>query len=964
MTDGGTFPRDEPVGLGGRSPMADRSVAAPVGVAMSGQDVLLATKLHVPWPQPGFVPRRRLVEALGEGLARGRVLVCAPAGFGKTVLLADWARGGGRPVAWLGLDGGDSDPARFWRYAVAALDRARPGLAERVGPLPSGSFEGLVMALINELAADPGPDEVLLVLDDYHLVDSGPVHESVAFLLENLPSGLRVVVSGRADPPLPLARLRARGQLAELRAADLRFTPEEAAALLGETAGPDLPGTAVAALVARTEGWAAGLQLAGLSLRGHADPAGVVAAFSGSHRFVLDYLADEVLDGQPGQVREFLLDTSVLERLTGELCDAVTGRAGSQVMLADIERAGLFLVPLDEVRGWWRYHHLFADLLRARLQAEQPGRVQALHRAAAAWCEEHDLADDAVRHALAAGDPAWAARLVERHVETLLGRSEGETLRRWLAALPAESVRARPRLCLAQAYGAAQGFQVEALEALLDDAERAFAVSGDEPYEDPAGRPVSVLANVPAGIAFLRASLARLRGDAALAAGYNRRALAQLGEDDWLMRSFVRWNRAGADWLGGRLGPAERGLAEVLAELRAAGEAVRRVGGEPTEVLRAVEGGAEFFAGFLAMRVCYDLGQVQRAQGNLDAALATYRQALDRAGEDSSQPPHLGIAHVGLAQVLYERNELTAALDHATSGVTLCRQLAFTPALATGLAVVARIRHAHGDAAGAREAIGEAGQAGLSPQVITLFNPVPSQRARLLLAQGDIHAAAQWATAAGLSPDREPDYPREREYLVLARVLLAQDRPGQALTLLDRLLAQAATGGRADSVIEIQALRALTLAACGDHASALGALTEALTLACPQGYVRVFADEGAPMRALLAQLSTARPGRQHAAGRLGPGYLAALVRACGQADAVPQGRRATAAPPGLAEPLTGRELEVLRLLAAGRSNQRIAHDLVVALDTVKKHVTHVLGKLGAANRTEAVARARQLGLIP
>jgi len=909
---------------------------------MSGQDVLLATKLHVPWPQPGFVPRRRLVEALGEGLARGRVLVCAPAGFGKTVLLADWARGGGRPVAWLGLDGGDSDPARFWRYAVAALDRARPGLAERVGPLPSGSFEGLVMALINELAADPGPDEVLLVLDDYHLVDSGPVHESVAFLLENLPSGLRVVVSGRADPPLPLARLRARGQLAELRAADLRFTPEEAAALLGETAGPDLPGTAVAALVARTEGWAAGLQLAGLSLRGHADPAGVVAAFSGSHRFVLDYLADEVLDGQPGQVREFLLDTSVLERLTGELCDAVTGRAGSQVMLADIERAGLFLVPLDEVRGWWRYHHLFADLLRARLQAEQPGRVQALHRAAAAWCEEHDLADDAVRHALAAGDPAWAARLVERHVETLLGRSEGETLRRWLAALPAESVRARPRLCLAQAYGAAQGFQVEALEALLDDAERAFAVSGDEPYEDPAGRPVSVLANVPAGIAFLRASLARLRGDAARAAGYNRQALAQLGEDDWLMRSFVRWNQAGADWLGGRLGPAERSLADVLAERRAADE---------------------FFEDFLAMRVCYDLGEVQRAGGDLDAALATYRQALDAAGE-SSQAALTGLAHVGLAQVLYERDELAAALDHATRGVTLCRQLAFTPSLATGLAVVARIRHAHGDAAGAREAMGEAGQAGLSPQVVALLNPVPSQRARLLLAQGDAHAAAQWAKAAGLGPDDEPDYPREPAYLVLARVLLAQNDPSPALTLLQRLLGAAASQGRASSIIEIQALRALALAAGGDYPGAFGALTEALTPACPQGYVRVFADEGAPMHALLARLSAAQRDQRALARGVHPGYLAALLRACGEADAVPPQRRAAAAVPGLVEQLTARELEILALLAAGTPNSRIAEELVVTLDTVKKHVTHVLGKLGAANRTEAAARARQLSLIP
>src|SRR5499427_91995 len=498
--------------------MADPSVAAPARAAMSGQDVLLATKLHVPRPQPGFVLRPRLVEALGEGLTRGRVLVCAPAGFGKTALLADWARGGGRPVAWLGLDAGDSDPARFWRYVVAALDRARPGLAGRVGPPSPRSFEGLVTALINELATPPGDGEVLLVLDDYHLVDSPPVHESVAFLLENLPPGLRVVVSSRSDPPLPLARLRARGQLAELRAADLRFTGVEAAELLGETAGPGLPAVAVAALVARTEGWAAGLQLAGLSLRGQADATGFVAEFSGSHRFVLDYLADEVLDDQPGEVRAFLLETSVLERLTGELCDAVTGRAGSQAMLEQVERAGLFLVPLDEVRGWWRYHHLFADLLRARLQAEQPGRALALHRAAAAWSEEHDLADDAVRHALATGDAAWAARLVERHVETLLGRSDGVTLRRWLSALPAESVRGRPRLCLAQAYRAAMGCHTEALEALLDDAERAFAASGDESYENLAGRPVSVLANVPAAIAFLHADLARLRGEATLAA--------------------------------------------------------------------------------------------------------------------------------------------------------------------------------------------------------------------------------------------------------------------------------------------------------------------------------------------------------------------------------------------------------------------------------------------------------------
>jgi LuxR family maltose regulon positive regulatory protein len=964
MTDSGRPLRDEPPGLSEKSPLSDSPAAAPARGAMSGQHVLVATKLHVPRPQPGFVPRQRLSDALGEGLTRGVVLVCAPAGFGKTALLAEWARTGEQQVAWLGLDDGDSDPARFWRCAVAALDRARPGLAARMGsllaPPAPRSFTGLVAVLINELSADPNPDDMLLVLDDYHLVDSGSVHESVAFLMENLPPSLRVVVSGRADPPLPLARLRARGQLAELRVADLRFTPDEAAALLSETAGPGLPAGAAEVLVGRTEGWAAGLQLAGLSLRGHPDPAGFARAFSGSHRFVLDYLADEVLDGQAGETRAFLLETSVLDRLSGDLCDAVTGRTRSQAMLQDIERAGLFLVPLDEVRGWWRYHRLFADLLRARLQAEQPERVQGLHQAAAAWCDEHDLADDAVRHALASGEADWAARLVERHVETLLGRSEGETLRRWLSALPDQAVCGRPRLYLARAYGAAMGFQAEALEALLDDAERAQAASGDEPYGDPAGQPVSVLANVPAGIAFLRASLARLRGDVDLTAGYSRQALAQLRDSDWLMRLFVRWNQAAADWLGGRLGPAESGLAEVLAELRAADQAVRRVGGDPAEVLSGVDGGAEFFAGFLALRVCYDLGQVQRAQGNLDTALATYRRALASAG-DSGASSYMGLAHVGMAQVLYERNDLAEALDHATRGVTLCQQLAFTPPLAAGLAIVARIRNARDDAAGAVEAMDEAGRAGLSAQVIALFNPVPAQRAQLLLARGDTRAAAEWTAAAGLKPGDEPDYGREPAYLVLARVLLVQDDPGAALALLQRLLDAADRQDRTGSIVEIQALRALALAASGANAGALGALAEALALARRRGYVRVFADEGAPMRALLAQLSTARYRNSHAALPVDAGYLAELLRACSQLAAAPAA--ASAVPAVLPEPLTERELEVLRLIAAGKSNQRIARELVVALDTVKKHVTHVLAKLGAANRTEAAARARQLGLI-
>ena len=493
---------------------------------------------------------------------------------------------------------------------------------------------------------------------------------------------------------------------------------------------------------------------------------------------------------------------------------------------------------------------------------------------------------------------------------------------------------------LAQAYGAAQGFQVEALAVLVDDAERAFAASGGEPYEDPAGRALSVLANVPAAIAFLRALLARLRGEAAVAAGYNRQALARLGEDEWLMRSFVRWNQAVADWLAGRLGPAERGLAEVLAERQAAGQ------------------------GFLTMRVCYDLGQVQRAQGRLDAALATYRQALATAGADGSQPPYLGMAHVGLAQVLYEQGELGAALDHATRGATLGRQLAFTLPLAIGLAVVARTEQAQGDPTGALAAMGEAGQVELSPQVIPLLNPVPSQRARLLLTQGDVTAAAQWAKAAGLGPDDEPDYPQEPAYLVLIRVLLAQDRPGPALALLEHLRQAAVTQDRIESVIEIQALQALALAASGDEPAAVTAVAEALNLACPRGYVRVFADEGAPMRALLGRLIAAQRAEHLPARRVPPSWLAQIVQAFDAEPAVAgRGQRAAPAVPGLVEQLTGRELEVLGMLAAGTPNPVIAEELFVSLFTVKKHVSHILGKLGAANRTEAVARARELGLI-
>ena len=932
-------------------PMGESAAA---GAATSERDVLLATKLNVPGLRPDLVPRPRLAARLDESRGRGLILACAPAGYGKTVLLAEWARGGRQPVAWLSLDAGDNDPARFWRHTVAAVDRVRPGISERMGPLlgppPPPSFEPLVTALINEVAAQPDADEaLLLVLDDYHVISAQLVHESLGFLLEHRPPGLHLALTSRSDPPLALARLRARGQLTELRAAELRFTPEEAAALLQQVAAAPggarldapLPDAVAAALAARTEGWAAGLQLAGLSLRGQNDIDGFVAAFTGSHRYVLDYLAEEVLEQQPDRVREFLVETSVLERLSGELCDAVTGRPGSQALLEQVERAGLFVVPLDQVRGWWRYHHLFADLLRARLQQEQPGRVPELHRNAAVWYAGRGLADDAIRHAVAAGEMTWAARLIERHFDELFYlRGEGATVKRWLSALPGDLVRTRPRLLLAQALLASYDGRMEKAEPLLGAAEQAYAGAAEEPFEPTVGRAGSMLVNVPALIAIRRGFVALLRGDAEETAAFASRALAESKEGEWLLNSTARGYLGLAEWLRGRLVEAERAFASTIARGQAAGQAT------------------------LTGWHRYQLAQVQRALGRLDMAVQTYEEALRATAVPGRPPvPTVGLVYVGLAEVTYQRNELDSALRYVTEGIALERQFLGGTSPTAGLVTLAWIRQAAGDLAGALEAIGEAEHA--PPATAGLLNPFPAQRARLLLAQGEVAAAARWTHETGLHADDEPCYPREPGYLVLARVLLAQQLPDEALALLDRLHAAAVAQARVGSVIEAGALRALALAACGQDAGAVNALAEVLTLACPQGYVRVFADEGAPMAALLGQLIASQRAGQAAAG-VPLSCLARLQRAFDVGHTGPGSRYGTAPAtvPGLVEQLTSRELEVLGMLAVGKSNQAIADELVVTLDTVKKHVSHLLGKLGAANRTEAVIRARELGLIP
>ena len=549
------------------------------------------------------------------------------------------------------------------------------------------------------------------------------------------------------------------------------------------------------------------------------------------------------------------------------------------------------------------------------------------------------MADDAIGHAAAADEMLWAARLIERHFDTVYyWRSEGATIRRWVSALPPDLARSRPRLLLVQALMTATGGNLGAVEPFLAAAERAAAEAAEEPFEPTAGRAGSMLVNVPALIALHRSYLAQLRGDAESTAAFAQRVLAELGGGERLVESLAQWNLAVAEWLRGRPTQAARAFASSIAAWRTVGQ----------RTLAAYGG--------------YQLGQVQQAQGRLDAAARTCLQAMEFAAlPGQPAPPTAGPAYVGLAEVAYQRNELDTALRQVTDGIALCRRFVYSAPLAAGLVTLAWIREAMGDPAGAREAMGEAGEA--SPGPAGPLNPVPAQQARLLLTQGDVAGVARWAQQNGLGPDDEPDYAREPGHLVLARILLAQDRPGQALALLDRLHAAAAAQGRTGSLIETGALRALALAATGDEAGGGGHRPGRNAHAgLPAGLCAGLRRRG-PADGRAAGCARRGPARRPGGGQHPARLSGSAAGAFAAGPHVPGPARDTAAVPGLIDPLTSRELEVLNMLAAGRSNQAIAGELVVTLDTVKKHVGHVLGKLGAANRTEAVARARELNLL-
>ena len=907
---------------------------------------LVETKLYAPKLRRSLVARPRLSGRLRRGAESRLTLISAPAGFGKTTLLAEWLAGFGTEpsVAWLSLDESDRQPASYWTYVVTALQAAVPGVGASALPLPQSAqppIETVLTTVLNELGT--APDDVYLVLDDYHLVDSPDIRAGMTFLLEHLPPRVHLVVSTREDPALPLARLRAGGELVEVRAADLRFTLEEVAAYLNDVVGLDLAAGDLAALEGRTEGWIAALQLAALSMQGRDDVAGFIAGFAGDDRYIVDYLVDEVLGRQPAPVRDFLMRTSILDRLSGPLCDAVTGGQGGKAMLEALDRANLFLVPLDDSRRWYRYHHLFADVLQTHLLDEHPGQVAALHRRASGWYEQHTEPAQAVRHALAAGDVERAAALVELAIPVLRKTRQEATIRGWVDAIPEEVVRVRPVLAIGFVGALMSRGEFEGVEERLRDAERWLAPTGagaDGTWAPPAGTVVvdqAELARLPGAVEMYHAALALVRGDGPAAIGHAQRAIDRAATEDELTRAGASAIMGLALWGDGDLEAAHRAYAFCV-------EGMRRTG---------------HIADILGCSIT--LADIRITQGRLGEALRTYEQALAlAAGQDGTVLRGTADMYVGISQVACERGDLAAASRHLRHAEELGEHTWLPQNPYRWRVAMARVREAEGDPDGALDLLAEAQRVytgDFGPDV----RPIPALRARVLAAHGRAAEAMAWAREQGLSAEDDLSYRREFEHVTLARALLAlhlaqgAEPPLQdAARLLRRLLEAAEAGERTGTVIEILALQARTQDARGDVPGALAALERALALAEPEGYVRVFAAEGPGMASLLRKVA-----RQRATWD----YVRRLLHAGARGEETAPLRQTTPTGQGLVDPLSERELQVLRLLASDLDGPDIARELVVSLNTLRTHTRNIYAKLGVNSRRAAVRQAAELNLL-
>ncbi|MCP4540092.1 MAG: tetratricopeptide repeat protein [Chloroflexi bacterium] len=974
---------------------------------------LLTTKFYIPPPRPNMVARPRLIERLNARSGRKLSLISAPAGFGKTTLVSEWVQAMlPIAIAWLSLDERDNDPTRFLSYFIAALQTidGNVGKGALVALESPGAVntESVLTTLINEITIIP--NNFVLVLDDYHVIDAKPVNASTSiddvltFLIEHLPPQMHLVIATREDPHLPLARYRVRGQMTELRVADLRFTLSEAAGFLNQMMGLNLSEEEIAALETRTEGWIAGLQMAALSMQGRADTASFIQAFTGSHHFVMDYLVEEILQRQPDRVRSFLLQTSILNQLSGPLCDAVcsagtessstgtaaTGGRDGREMLEALQRGNLFVVPLDDQRQWYRYHHLFADFLYAHSIKEQPDRIPTLHRRASEWYERNGLPSDAVRHALAAEDFERVAGIAELAWQTMDGSFQSSAWLDWVKKLPDELIQVRPVLSTQYAWALWLSGEIEASEARLRDAERwlnptrdimsvrtADSTGGTCPEQSR--RMVVVDAEqfrtLPVSIANARANNAQAQGDVSGTIKYAELVLKLAPEEDILMRGQATSTLGLAYWSSGDLEAAHKALADWINSMQKAGNIV------------------------FAVASTFALADIIVAQGHLREAVRVYKQSLQLASEQDEHVQRV-IAHqyLGLAILYHEMGDQEAAAQHLLKSKELGKQSTLPDWPYRWCLAQAQLEEAQGDLEAALDLLDEAKRLYIR-NTLPDIHPIEAWKARVYVRQGRLPRALAWVRERGLSVDDDLSYLREFEHIVLARVLIAQanapvaqyksDRAEhsvlEAIGLLERLLKAAEKGRRMGSVIEILMLQALAHQAQGNIPLALAPLERALTMAEPEGYAQIFVNEGLPMAELLTRMNALRKDGTSVLSADVPSrvkrmkeYIPKLLAAFGeQKDVHPFGSgrgvrtrdkpsslaKQGVSPQPLAEPLSQRELEILELVAQGLSNREISEQLFLALSTVKGHNLKIFDKLGVQRRTKAVARARELGLL-
>ena len=931
---------------------------------------LLETKLYLPKCSASLVSRPNLLARIRQ--ERKLTLVSAPAGFGKTTLLAEWiASVPDSRIAWVSLDASDNAPAFFWTYFITALQRVKAGIGERSHSLLNSPqpppIESVLVTLINEISTIEEP--LCLILDDYHVIENRAIHQAIDFFIRHLPEQMHLIVASRSDPPWSLARLRARRHLNELRAADLRFTPDEVAAFLSQVMGLDISASDVAALEQRTEGWIAGLQLAALSMQGRDDVSGFVAAFSGDDRYIVDYLLEEVLQRQSDRIRNFLLQTSILDRLSAPLCnavcDSVTGAADSQAdsqsMLVELERGNLFVVPLDNKRQWYRYHHLFADVLQAHAKTEQPERLLRLHGRASEWYQQQGAMPEAIHHALAGQVFGRAADLIEQTWPTMRRRQQEPTLLGWIKALPDSIIRNRPVLSVAYALALLNDGQLEAVEARLQDAERWLdrdrkAATEVDTLLTGSADEQRVVVNealfraLPAAIANTRAYRSQASGDIAGTVTHARQALKLLPADAEYERGTTTALLGLAYWSSGKLEAAYQSFSAGL-------ETFKQMGGPQTSV-----------GGTLV------LANMGIAQGRFRQTIRLCEQALEIATQQSESVLS-GAAELllTLSEVHYEQGNLAAAGQLLLRGEALRQQISLPGTEYLWGVMQARLKTAQGDFEGALEQLHEAQQL-YDKTPIPKVRPVAAMKAQIWIKQGRLAEALNWSRERELSVEDELSYLREYEHITLARILIAQYRleeqspssePGfseeslqKSLNLLSRLLAAAEADDRTNSVIEILVVQALAYEARNDVAGAIVPLTHTLTLAEPEGYIRLFAEAGAPMQRLLERAVT---------HQITPTYTNQILTALknwGQQPETPASQTSFGGLSGIeADPLSPRELDVLRLLNTELSGPEIARELVVALSTVRTHTKSIYSKLDVTNRRAAVNRATELGLI-